>query len=364
MTMATETLLSRSAIFSARPVLRIAGQADERASELLTAMVMDEVEGGLSALELRFTNWVADGAGHAEPAFGPGSPLRLGAELQVGSGDESAPVEIFRGRVSALEMVCEYGQPPELVVLAEDALVGALRARRSKVYADMAPADVVRAVAGELGLTPVLSGLSSPVGTWAQLDETDLAFLRRLLERFDADLAIVGTELQVAPVGEAARGSIELQLNSQLARVRITADLSQQVTAVTVAGWNAADGAAVNGQASSLTHGGPGSGRSGPQWADEAFGARSEHLRQPAVALASEATAVAQAAFDRRARGFVRAQGTAEGNPRLRVGASVALSGIGAPYDNTYRVVQASHRFCLRKGYRTEFSAECAYLGS
>ena len=124
----TEATLSRSAIFSARPTLRIAGQEDARLSTQLLALRMEENEGGLSHLELRLNNWVATD-GSPELAFDAGSTLRLGAELAVYSGDAAAPTEIFQGRVSALEMVCDYGKPPELVVLAEDALGAARRLR-------------------------------------------------------------------------------------------------------------------------------------------------------------------------------------------------------------------------------------------
>jgi phage protein D len=358
-----ETSVSQSAIFSARPTLRIAGQPDERISALLTAMKMEESEGGLSTLELHVTNWVATGQGRAELAFSGSSALKLGAELGVYTGDEATPREIFKGKVSALEMVCNYGQPPELVVLAEDALTAARRTRRSKVYADMSPADVVRDIAGELGLTPTIAGLSSPVATWAQLDETDLQFLRRLLGRFDADLQVVGGDLQVSPRKDVSRGSIELTLYGQLARVRITADLADQATAVTVAGWNPVDGRAVKGEASALANAGPGQGKSGLAWANEVFGARSEHLAAPAVATEAEARAVAEAALDQRARRFVRAEGTSDGNAQLRVGSSVRLGGISPQYDNTYYVVRACHLFDMKQGYRTEFAAECAFLG-
>lgn len=357
-----EASLSQSAIFSARPTLRIAGQPDERMSTLMTAMRMEESEGGMSTLELRLTNWVATGGGRAELAFDATSALKLGAEIGVYSGDEATPREIFKGKVSALEMVCQYGQPPELVVLAEDALAAARRARRSKVYADMSPADVANAVAGELGLTPRITGLSSPTGTWAQLDESDLAFLRRLLARFDADLQVVGTELHVSPRQEVSRGTVELTLYSQLARVRITADLAEQATAVTVSGWNARDGAPVKGEATSITNPGPGQGKSGVEWAREAFGARSEHLASPPVCTDAEARAVAEAALDQRARRFVRAEGLAEGNAQLRVGTTVRLAGISAQFDNSYYVVRACHLFDMKQGYRTEFSAECARL--
>jgi phage protein D len=358
----SEASVSQTAIFSARPTLRIAGQPDERASALLTAMKMEEDEGGLSTLELRITNWVATGNGRAELAFNASSSLKLGADLGVYTGDEATPREIFKGKVSALEMVCNYGQPPELVVLAEDALTLARRQRRTKVFEAMTPADVVQAVAGELGLTPVVAGLTAPSGTWVQLDETDLQFLRRLLARFDADLQVVGNDLQVSPRQDVSRGSIDLTLYSQLARVRVTADLSDQATAVTVAGWNAVDGAAVQGEASSLASAGPGQGRSGLSWADEVFGTRSQHLAAPLVCTQAEADAVAQAALDQRARRFVRAEGTAEGNAQLRVGARVRLAGISPQFDNTYYVLRACHLFDMKQGYRTEFNAECAFL--
>lgn len=360
----SEASVSASAIFSARPALRIAGQVDARVDALLSSMRMDEQEGGLSALELRLSNWIATPEGRGEIGFDAGSTLKLGAELQVGTGDASAPTEIFRGKVSALEIVCQYGQPPELVVLAEDALSAARRARRTKVYADMTPADVVNAVAGELGLTPTVQGLTAPTGTWVQLNETDLGFLRRLLARFDADLQTGGSDLTAAPRQDVQRGSVELVLNSQLARVRITADLAEQATAVTVAGWNAADGSAVSGQASSVTNAGPGAGKDGVAWAQDVFGARSEHLARLAVSSDDEARAVAEAALDQRARRFVRADGLAEGNPRLRVGTQVRLSGIATQFDNTYTVTQATHLYDTRQGYRTEFRAECAFLGS
>ena len=360
----TETAISQTAIYSARPTLRIAGQEDARLSALLTALRMEEAEGGMSTLEMRLVNWAASGDGRAELAFDSQSSLKLGAELSVYTGDTASPREIFKGRVSALEMVCNYGTPPELVVLAEDALTAARRGRRSKIYSDLSPADVVTAIAGDLGLNPRVNGLSSPVATWAQLNESDLSFLRRLLARFDADLQVVGTDLQVSPRKDVSRGTIELVLNSQLARVRISADLADQVTAVTVAGWNAKDGSAVKGEVSSLTNAGPGSGKSGLDWAQEVFSSRSEHLSTPAVASNDEASAVAEAALDQRARGFVRAEGTAEGNANLRVGSQVRITGVSAQYDNTYYVVRACHLFDLQKGYRTDFNAECAYLGN
>ncbi len=358
-----ETSVSQSAIYRARPTLRIGGEEDLRASELVIAMRMEESEGGLSRLELRFSNWASTTGGSAETAFGPTSALALGAEIGVYVGDESAPREIFKGKVSALEAEYRSGAPPEISALAEDALQSARLARRSRTYTDRSPADVVRAIAAELGLRPTINGLDAPSGTWAQLNESDLAFLRRLLGRFDADLQIVGGELHVSPRSEVQRGALELQLYGQLGRARVVADLADQATTVSVRGWNARDGEAVEADIASGAHLGPGAGQTGAELLQQHFAARREHLAHMPVLTRDEARAVAQAAFDQRARRFVRVDATAEGNPRLRVGSEVALSGLDPRFDNHYYVVRATHLYDVRAGYRTEFSAECAYLG-
>ena len=347
-----ETALSQTPVYTARPTLRLAGQEDVRVSELLIGMRMEESEGGMSALDLRFSNVASVTGGSAEIGFPADAKLRLGAAIEVYCGDEMEPREIFRGKITALEADFRSGAPPELTVLAEDSLQQARLARRSKVYTDQSPADIVRAVAGELGLTPVITGLASPVATWAQYNESDLAFLRRLLSRFDADLQVLGSELQVSPRGEVRRGALDLEMFSQLARARVT-----------VRGWNARDGVAVKADVRAGTHLGPGSGKEGAAVLREAFGERSEHIGHFAVASDDEAGALAAAAYDQRARRFVRVDGTAVGNARLRVGCHVSLSQLGAPYDNTYYVVRTCHVYDVHQGYRTDFVAECAFFG-
>jgi phage protein D len=359
----SETSVSREVIYRARPTLRFGGEEDIRASELVLSMRMEENEGGMSTLELRLSNVASTTDGGAELAFVRSTKIKLGAPIEVYAGDEAQPREIFRGCITAVEGDFRAGSAPELTVMAEDALARARMARRSKTYADMAPADVARAIASDLGLRPVIAGLDSPTGTWAQINESDLAFLRRLLARFDADVQVVGEELHVSPRGDVQRGSIELRLYGQLARARVIADLADQVTKSTARGWNHVDGAAVDGTATSGTHLGPGRGRDGATVLRDALDERAEHVGHVAVATRDEAQAVAEAAYDLRARRFVTVDATAEGNSQLRVGAHVTLSAIMPEFDNTYYVVSACHLFDLRQGYRTDFRAECAFIG-
>ena len=60
---------------------------------------------------------------------------------------------------------------------------------------------------------------------------------------------------------------------------------------------------------------------------------------------------------------FVTATGTAEGNPAIRAGTHLRLSGLSPRFNNTYYVTHCCHRFDLERGYETDFTAESAFLG-
>lgn len=361
--MAESTAATVEPIYRARPTLRFSGEVDVRAGELVRTMVMTEGEGGMRAIELGLSNWASTTDGSAELAFDQSRNVRLGADIEVYGGEVDQPRELFRGRITGLEGQHARGRPPELLVFAEDALLAARMVRRSRVFRDKSPADVVREVAGALGLEPVIAGLDAPSQTWAQMDETDLGFLRRLLSRFDADVQVVGGELHVSPRADVQRARVTLSVDEDLRSISVCADLAEQVTSFSVRGWDSAQGKAVKAELRQGSNLGPGRGRDGPTVLQDALGERPDNVGHLAVRSQDEAQALAEAGFDRRARRFVQAIGVTEGNPNLRVGVHLTLEGLGTRFDNDYYVVATRHLFDLEEGYRTEFTAECAYLG-
>lgn len=357
-----EAPISELAVYSARPTVRIDSREDVKLSNLVLALEMNECEGGMSTLELRVSNIASDPGGGADLAFEDGRLLKHGAKIAIYSGDETGPKEIFQGTVTGLEGHFREDAPPELVVLAEDVFQRARMSRRTKLHQNVSISDLANGLAGQLGLSPVVTGFTQQIGIQMQLDESDLAFLRRILARYDGDMQVVGTELHVSPREDVRRGAIELEVHKQLRKARVLADLAHQVTEVTVSGWDAAQGQRIS-ASSSGARPGPGSGRTGAATLSDAIGERSEHIGHLAVTNNEEAQALALVAFDRRARRFVSVDGTAEGNAALRVGSHVTLKGLSGRFDNTYYVVHACHRWDLTHGYETDFRAECAYFG-
>lgn len=355
----SERPVAERAAYSARPTVLVDGARNAQVGEMLRTCVVREAEGGMSTLSLTLSNWgVSEGS--IGPLFDAGGAIGLGTQLKLYFGETSAPRALFEGEVHAIEAQASVGAPPEITFLAEDKLFAARVSRRTALYADMAPADVVRQIAGHHGLTPDIGELGGDPGTWAQLNESDLAFLRRLLSRFDSDLQLSGDRLQVRRSADGDRGSLSLSMYSQLQRVRVIADLADQVTQVTAGGFDAAAGSAYS-ASSRGAMAGVGSGSTGATALGQ-LRQRSEHLAPLICGNQDEAHALADAAFDQRARRFVRLHGSTEGNAELRVGTTLRIEGIGRRFDNRYAVVEATHRYDLVSGYQTDFVAQCAYL--
>jgi phage protein D len=343
--------------------LKVDAQSDVTANAQLIGMEMRESEGGLTSMELRFSNFGTFSNGSASLVFENDSVLKLGAQIEVFAGDQSSQTSIFKGRISALEGLYSPENPPELTVLAEDALYAARLKRRSKVYENASPADLVMAIAQNNGLQPKTTGLSGNASTHVQFNESDLAFLRRVLARYDGDFQVVDNELQAGERSSIQRNQIEISLGEKLRRARVLADLAHQATKIQSYGWDYHQGSVASATSSAAVPG-PGSGNAGSQILQYTFGVRTEQLANLSVRDRSEAQAVADAEWQQRSRKFVTLHGTSEGNPALRVGSHLSVKGLGARFSNTYYVVATVHRYDQEKGYETDFIAECAYLGA
>jgi uncharacterized protein len=358
-----EQPLTQNAVYTAIPTVQIDGQANDKVTAQLVSLEMRESEGGMSSLEMRFTNYGSFASGQGNMVFEDGQILKLGAAVLVYAGDASSPTEIFRGKITALEGRYPSNDPNDLVVLAEDALQSARLARRTKNWDSTTLSQIANQVATNLGLTPVISGLDTNIGDQLQYNESDLRFLRRLMARYDADVQIVGSELHASTRGQAQRNSLEIDLNSQLKKVRVIADLAHQVTQITSTGWDYNQGQTIS-VTSQTTSLGPGSGQTGATWLQQAVTTRSEQLGQFSNLNSQDAQALVDAEYAQRARTFVVAHGISEGNPNLRVGTFLQLGGLGPRFSNTYYTTATVHHFDTKGGYETHFCAECAYLGA
>jgi phage protein D len=351
-------------LYTASPTVEVGGMSYPLIAQNLERMRVTEALGGLSSLELVLADSVPRADGTMAHAQGAGSPLELGAGIRVFAGPaEVRAFEIFDGQITAIESEWREGGAPTFTVLAEDRLFPARRKRRTRLFEDSPLSDVLDMIASDYGLTAeIRDGVDSTARDWMQLDETDLAFLRRILGLCDCDVQVVGDKLQVGRIGKDRRSLVSLTAGSNLKQVRITADIAEQVSEIRLASFDPGAGEAADSTARAAGFG-PGTGKAGADLLDEKLSAVKMHSGRNGAITDAEADTLARYEADRRARAFVTARGIAQGSGELRVGSWIELSGVNAQFANQYSVTRAVHRFDRAHGYETDFEAQCAYLG-
>jgi uncharacterized protein len=350
--------------YAATPVISIGGQADDALGNDLLSLVAEETIVGMAWCEARFNNY-----GYHNSAMGY---LYLGRDridfgkqigISFGAGDQSR--QVFTGKVSAIQADYPASDPAQLLVFAEDGLQAFRLTRRTRSFENSSTADIARRLASDHGLTPSidLAGPTRPVV--AQVNQSDLAFLRSLARADDGEVWLDGTNLHLSRRPDRDGGNLNLFYGGGLVSMSVRADLADQCTEMRVAGWDVAGKDAIVETAGSSALGSElGSDTSGSSILSAALGDRTETIVRAVPLDTGDAIALAKAAYLERARRFVCGTGLTNGTAPMMVGSRVSLSGLGGIFDGTYYVSRTRHIYDVAEGYRTEFDVERPGIGA
>ncbi len=351
--------------FVSTPVLAVAGTTNTEAARNLLALTVEETTVGMCWCEARLDNYGFrnDAAGYL---YLGRDVLDFGTTFAVTFGPKDSSRRIFQGRISAIQADYPAAEQAQVLVFAEDGLQDLRLTRRTRTFNDSSTADVANQLASEHGLTPSID-LDGPTRrVSAQLNQSDLAFLRSLARRDDGEVWLDGTTLHVSRRPDRDGGTVELSYGGDLLSFSVRADLADQCTELGVAGWDvgAKDAIAETADSSALGAELASGDTSGSDILSKAFGDRTEHIVRGTPVTSDEARAIARAAYLERARRFVCGTGITGGTPALKVGCRVTLNGLGALFNGAYYVSRTRHMFDLTLGYRTEFDVERAGIGA
>ena len=348
-----------SPLLASRPVFSVDGQDRAPLSTGLLRLSILEKVSGIYRCESTFGNWgpVGNALGYL---YFDRRTLEFGKVFQVTL--QAAP--LFDGRITALEAQFAEDGAPEITVRAKDGLEDLRMTRRTRTFANVSDADLVRQVASDHGLTAEVDAAGPTHEVVAQVNQSDLQFLRERVRSIDAELWMDGTTLHAQSHTRRDGGTLELSLGSALREFTVTADLDAQRTSLSVSGWDRASKSAIAQEATeSAISGELSGGDSGASILRTAFGERGESLTDAVPLDSAEAQARAEALFRVRARQFVTGRGVADTNALLRVGAYVDLQELGPLFSGRYYVTEVHHVFDPTKGMRTGFVAERPGLG-
>jgi uncharacterized protein len=350
---------SPTGIADSRPTFFVGGEEKPDLFGGLTSLVIAEDTAGLYRCEARFGNWGTKD-GETDFLYFDRRMLDFGKDFRVKLKDAT----LFDGRIMGLEADFPEGQPSELTVLAEDRFQDLRMTRRTRTFADVSDSDVFNQIASDHGLSPGIDAAGPTYKVLAQVNQSDLAFMRERARCIDAELWMDGRTLNVKTRASRRGATVELNQGSQLREFRVLADLAMQRTAVKVSGWDVPGKQALEHEATdSAISAEVGADESGVSILQSKLGARKESLAHSVPLNSEEARYAAETFFRMSARRFLVGRGVAETKPELRAGNTVDLKGLGPLFSGKYYLTEVRHLFDGKKGIRTEFRAERPGLG-
>ncbi|HEY4011965.1 MAG TPA: hypothetical protein VGM06_01395 [Polyangiaceae bacterium] len=346
---------------NARPSLAVEGQDQSALAQGLLEMEIKETTTGLYHCELVVGNWGPKSSGGGVGfLYFDGALFDFGKALSVSLGNQT----IFQGRVSALEGRFPEGAQVEIAVLAEDRFQELRMTRRTRTFENLTDATLFQSIANDHGLTPSIDVQGPQHKVLAQVNQSDLAFLRDRARAIDAEVWMDGTTLHAQSRARRKGAQLTLGYSHELRECVVSADLAHQRTALAVSGWDVAGKKAISYEATDSVLGNElGTLTSGASVVQNKFGARKEAIVHSVPWTSTEAQARAEAHFRAMARTFLSVRGVADTDPGLRVGAQVTLAGLGPLFEGSYYVTEVTHLFDGVKGLRTEFAAERPGMG-
>jgi Rhs element Vgr protein len=280
-------------------------------------------------------------------------PFEIGKELEVrlGAREQEGPQTLFKGDVVSLEPIFGAGGCA-LTVNAYDRAHLLHRSRKVRVFQNQTATDIVKKVVGENGLAFEGDPSGEPHDFIQQDNETDWDFIWRLAERCGFEFVVEDQKAYFRKPGRA--GTVELEWPGSLTSFRPRMTSVQQVASVSVFAHDPKTKQAIEARATRPEQIAQ-IGIDREQVAG-AFDEATMHVATEPVKTSGEGNTLAQALLDKLANGYIAAEGTGPGNPRIKAGVMVQVKGVGRSFSGSYRVATSTHLLRGGSSYETQFA--------
>lgn len=295
-----------------------------------------------------------------DPGLGVAGRMPPGARIEVRVSTHDRP--LFDGEITACEYVYGPLRHHQVRVRAYERLHRLRRRRPVRTHAEVTVADLARAMASDVGLE--MRGASAGDGairddlpTWPfliQSRQSDFELLVDLAARCGRYVVQDGDALMLVGL-EGWGASLALALGEQLLEATFEVNGESACREVQVSGWNplvveevAASAATARAALSAEARIDPSRLGGDGRWG----------ILDEVVPSEEHARALAQAELDSRAAREVTLRAAALGDPALRPGAIVDVTGVHAHVSGRYVLTEVHHALDPRRGFVSELSSE------
>ncbi len=294
-------------------------------------------------------------------ALTDGSTFTVGKSLEVSVMDgEGTTYPLFKGEIATLETEFTAAYTPLLIIRGYDKSHRLHRGKKNRTFLNMSDSDIVKQVAGDVGLSPNVDTTSTTHEYVLQYSQTDWEFIRDRARRNGYHVYMDDGTLHFKKAAPPSGSPVDLEWGENLSSFNPRIAATHQVNKVTVKGWDFKKQQAIVEAATSASdksHQG-GETQDGGALAKKAFSdAETIEVHLP-LATIDEAKAIAQAIFDRNNSSFVTAEGVCIDTPQLKAGSVINVTGVGSRFGGKYILTTATHSFRPEGGFETHFTVQ------
>jgi len=294
--------------------------------------------------------------------------FNVGKEVEISSEGES----LIKGEITALQPVFGTENPVNdedemeddfsagrLVVVGHTKNNRLIRGTKTQVFTDMTDSDIASRIAGNCGLTANVDATSVKHEQVFQHNLTDMEFLAHLARRNGFVCFAEDGTLHFKKPSKGGQ-TPALEWGRELRSFQACVDAAHQVDKVIVKGWDPKGKEAISSEVTSTET--PflkqtGFQNSGGDLAKNAFGSAELAVVDQPISSPDEADVMAKARFNEMDRASVRAEGSADFNPKIKAGSWVQVKSVGTKYSGSYWVGTATHVYKEGSG-ETRFSTD------
>lgn len=292
-----------------------------------------------------------------------GGQFDLGDLLEVGSYSEKGrPIPLVEAEITALEPNFDASMVAELVVRGYDRSHRLLRDRKCRAFVNVRDSDLAQQIANEAGLDGEIDPTPIIYDHVYQHNQSDLGFLLARAGRIGYECFVEKDKLYFRRPSMSGSSQVTLTWGEDMLAVRPRLTVAEQVSEVTVKGWDFERQQPIVGQAQQND------GRLRPDTpiARSHQNGQSNRLLiadQPVVNQ-QEANLMAAARMDELSGALLEVEGSVFRRPDVKAGRLLTLAGLGERYSGTYLVTAVTHRYSPTDGLEAHFAVRGLRNGS
>lgn len=275
--------------------------------------------------------------------------IGLGSALEVGFGEN--PVTLFTGAVGEIE--ASFASESTVEMRGFDALYRLQFGTVTQTYEGKTDSEMAEEIAERNTLETELEDSSLTHPYVLQRNQSDFTFLRERAERLHFEFFVHGRTLHFRASRAGQSAVLTLRWKEEIIALTVSVRALKQGSTVQRTGWDPRQKqpivAAVSEGPSTVRMGGRETGYA----LSAGYAASPVSASDPEIEDPETARTLAQASWEANLEGFIEANATVRGDPRLVPGINVQVAGIGPRLSGLYYLTAARHAYSPQTGYQT-----------